>query len=204
MLIEKNLTFQIAWSLKCSGVYSGSLLCRSDLLCRARQKEMNAYKGNGDIMKRNENLSKLALYYYWNINQHLIWGSLFIASVSVSPELLYCHWLFQSVLGRRTGEGSAKDYDALDWPELASTIQNFKWCQSRSGEGKRRHICTLCTARWGEGSSSTFPVQLWREGCVWLHTQQHCCPISAPLGQHRNESSAGAEVVCLPEPGDMA
>lgn len=60
MQIEKNLTFQIARSLK--RTCSGSLLCRSDLLCRAREKEMYAYKGNCDIMKRNESSFKLALY----------------------------------------------------------------------------------------------------------------------------------------------
>lgn len=201
MQIEKNLTFQTARSLK--RTYSGSLLCRSDLLCRAREKEMYAYKGNCGIMKRTESSSKLALYSYWNTNQHLIWGSFFITSVSVYPELLYCHWL---VCLRVVQDGWGGQCEGLRWLGLTwAWIKLFRISKSaKAGVGRRKEkcICALYTARGGGGSSSILSIQLWREDWVWLHIQQRCCPFSAPLCQHRIESTAGAEVVCLPEPRD--
>lgn len=205
MQIEKNLTFQIAQSLKSSGAYSGSLLCKSDLLCRAREKEMYAYKGNCDIMKRNESLVILALYYYRNISQHLIWGSFFITSVSVFPELLYCYWLFCICVVQEDWGGQCKGlwWLGLTWA-WTKLFRIWKSAKAAAWRGKEKHICTLRTTRGGEDSSSTFPIQLWRENCVWLHIQQRCCPFSSPLDQHRIESTAGAEVVSLPEPRDMA
>lgn len=183
MQIEKNLTFQIARSLKSSGVYSSSLLCRSDLLCRAREKEMNAYKGNGDIMKRNENLSKLALEYRSAFNLRVFFHHqcVCVPRAPALPLALLC-------LCWAAGLGRAVQRAVMPWIDLSlvQTIQNLKCCHSRSGEGgKKTHMHPPYSKRSRRQQQYCPQTALKGTLCLVAHPRT-LLPILCPFGPAQN------------------